>query len=85
MWFATHRYDDGGQGFSDIIVSRLGLDDWKTEVLFLSAGIDFCLFHSAHTGYGIHPTSYPYNYATFPGVKRPEREAEHSPSSSTEL
>jgi hypothetical protein len=46
----------------------------------------FSLRHRVHTGSGIHP--FPYrmgNGASFPGVKRPGREADLSPPSSAEV
>jgi hypothetical protein len=38
------------------------------------------------TGSGVHPTSYPMSTGgSFPGVKRPWREADHSPPTSVEV
>jgi hypothetical protein len=38
------------------------------------------------TGSGVHPTSYPMGSAgSFPGVKRPGREADRSPPASAEV
>jgi hypothetical protein len=49
----------------------------------------FSLLHSVQAGSGVHPASYPIvtrlPEATSPGVKRPESEADHSPSSITEV
>jgi hypothetical protein len=45
--------------------------------------VDFSLPHSLHTDSGAHPSS--YAGALFPGVKRPGREADHSPPSSAEV
>jgi hypothetical protein len=44
----------------------------------------FSLLHSVHYGYGVHPASYPMDTVSL-GVKRPGREAEHSPPSSAEV
>jgi hypothetical protein len=46
----------------------------------------FSLRHGVQTGYGAQPASYPMdNEALTPGVKRPGREADHSPPASTEV
>jgi hypothetical protein len=43
---------------------------------------DFHPLDSVHTGSGAYPASYPVSTAaSFPGLERPECEAEHSPSS----
>jgi hypothetical protein len=48
------------------------------------AGI-FSLHHRVHTGCEGHPDSYPMGTrGSFPGVKRPQREADQSPPSSAE-
>ena len=38
-----------------------------------------------HTGHGAHPASYTMGTVSFPGAKRPERDADPSPPSSTEV
>jgi hypothetical protein len=44
------------------------------------------LFHFFQTGSGVHPTSYTMGTGgSFPRVKRPEREADHSPPASVEV
>jgi hypothetical protein len=49
-------------------------------------GTDFSILHSAHTGSGSHPASYPMGTgALFLGIKRPGTEADHSPPSSAEV
>jgi hypothetical protein len=41
---------------------------------------------SIHYGKGVHPTTYPMGTGgSFPGVKRPGREADHSPPASAEV
>jgi hypothetical protein len=48
----------------------------------------FFLRHGVHTGSGAHPFSYPKGSrgrALSPGIKRPRREADHSPPSSAEF
>jgi hypothetical protein len=46
----------------------------------------FSLFYSVQTSSGAHPASNPIDSGgSFPGIKRPGREADHSPSSSAEV
>jgi hypothetical protein len=57
-----------------------GLDDRGSRVRF--PGGDFSLHHRVQNGSGAHPASYPMGTrGSFPGVKRPGREADHSPPS----
>jgi hypothetical protein len=50
-----------------------------------SGGI-FSLRHHVQTGSGAHPASYPAGTrGFFPAMKRPGRETDHSPPSSTEV
>jgi len=62
------------------------LDD---QVSILGRGSDrisFSLRHRVQTGSGAHPTSCPVGtWSSFPGVKQPEREADHPPSSIAEV
>jgi hypothetical protein len=45
----------------------------------------FCSLQSVETGSGAHPVPYAMGAeGSFPGVKRPGRETEHSPPSSAE-
>jgi len=47
---------------------------------------NFSLHHRFQNGSGAHPASYPMdNRVSFLGVKRPGREANHSPTSSAEV
>jgi hypothetical protein len=47
---------------------------------------NFSPYHRVQTGSGPHPASYPMGTrGSFPGVKRPGREADHSPPSSAEV
>jgi hypothetical protein len=55
-------------------------------------GISICLteqkaeLHFNDTGSGVHPTSYTMGTGgSLPGVKRPGREADHSPPTSAEV
>jgi hypothetical protein len=59
--------------------------DWTTESLGFESryGQKFSLLHVVQTGSGVHPTSYTMGTGgSFPGVKLPEREADHSPPTS---
>jgi hypothetical protein len=47
---------------------------------------DLSLLHVVQTGSGTHPASNPMGTGgSFPGVKRPGREVDHSPPSSAEV
>jgi hypothetical protein len=47
---------------------------------------EFSLLHLLQTGFGVHPTSYTMGTGgSFPAVKRPGREADHSPPTSAEV
>jgi hypothetical protein len=47
---------------------------------------EFSLLHSAQTGSGAHPASYPMDTGdSFPGSKPPGRDAHHSPPTSVEV
>jgi hypothetical protein len=49
-------------------------------------GQEFSLLHFAQTGTGAHSTSYPMGTGgSFLGVKRPGREADHSPPTSVKV
>jgi hypothetical protein len=64
------------------IATGYGLEDGGVRV---PVGKEFSFLH-VQTDPGVHPTSYTMgNGVSFPGVKRPGREAEHSPSTSVEV
>jgi hypothetical protein len=59
---------------------------WTVGVRFPAGASDFSLLHSVQTGSGAHPYSYPIGTAgSFGGIKRPGREADHSPPFSVEV
>jgi hypothetical protein len=78
-----------------IIVSRdssvgialsYGLDDRGSRVPFPAEAGDFSLHHRVQNGSGAHLASYPMGTRTLSlGVKRPGREADHSPPPSSEV
>jgi hypothetical protein len=62
------------------------LDDWGSRVRFPPGTGNFYIHYRVQTGYGAHPGSYAMGTrGSFPGVKPPEREADHSPPSSAEV
>jgi hypothetical protein len=64
-----------------------GLDDWGSRVRFPAGAGNFSLNHRVQTGSGTHPASYLMGTGgvLYLGVKRPEREADHSPPSGAEV
>jgi hypothetical protein len=47
---------------------------------------EFSLLHVVQTGSGVHPASYPMGIGSFSSkVKRPGREADHSPPATTKV
>jgi hypothetical protein len=62
------------------------LDDRGSRVRFPAGAGNFSLHHRVQNGSGAHPASYPMGTGGFSlEVKRPRREADHSPPSSTEV
>jgi hypothetical protein len=63
-----------------------GLDNQMIEVRFPAGAWNFSIRHRVKTGSGTHKVSYPMGTKNLSlGVKRPEREADHSPPSSAEF
>jgi hypothetical protein len=63
-----------------------GLDNRGSGVRFPAEAGNFSLHHRVQNGSGVHPASYPMGTrGSFPGVKRPGRESDHSPPSSAEV
>jgi hypothetical protein len=63
-----------------------GLDDRGSRVRFPAGAWNFSLHHRVHNGSGAHPASYSVGTrGSFPGVKCPGREADHSPPSSAQV
>jgi hypothetical protein len=76
FWVSTIWSPDSSVG----LALGYGLDDREFESR-QGAG-NFPLHHRVQTGSGTHQTSYPMSTrGSFPGVKRPGREVDHSPSS----
>jgi hypothetical protein len=62
-----------------------GLDDRAYRVRLPAGAEDFSLHYRVQNGSAAHPASYPMGTRGFSlGVKRPERETDHSPPSSAE-
>jgi hypothetical protein len=67
------------------IATGCGLDGRGVGVR-VQVGQDFSPLHVIHTRSGAHPASYPMGSGgSFPEVKRPGREADHSPPTSAEV
>jgi hypothetical protein len=72
--------------YSETIALGYGLDDRCSRFRFLAGAGNFSLHHRVQNGSEAHPASYPMvTRGSFPGVKRPGREADHSPPSSAEV
>jgi hypothetical protein len=69
------------------VTCRHGVNDRMIDVRKPAGAGNFSLRHSVQTGSGAHPASYPMGgtRGSFPGVKRPGCEADHSPPSSAEV
>jgi hypothetical protein len=66
------------------IALRYGLDDRGSRVRFPAEAGNLSLHHRVQNGSGPHPASYPMGTKDPSlGVKRPGREADHSPPSSS--
>jgi hypothetical protein len=80
--YMHHKNRDSSVG----IALGYGMDDRGSRVRFPARAGNFSLHHRVQNGSGAHPP--PIQYvpgALFLGIKRPEREADHSPSSSAEV
>jgi hypothetical protein len=63
-----------------------GLDDRGSRVRFSAGAGNFSLHHRVQNGSGAHPAFNAMGTrGSFPGVKRPGREADHSPPSNAEV
>jgi hypothetical protein len=59
---------------------------WTIGIRGPTGARDFTLLHSVETGSGAHPSSLPVAIGSpSPGVKQPQREADTSPPSSSEV
>jgi hypothetical protein len=67
------------------IATGYGLDDRGSRFRFPAGAGNFSLHHRVQNGSGAHPASYSVGTrGSFPGVKRPGREADYSHPSSAE-
>jgi hypothetical protein len=63
-----------------------GLDDRGSRVRFPAGDLNFSLHHRVQNDSGVHPASYAMvTRGYFPWVKRPGREADHSPPSTADV
>jgi hypothetical protein len=64
----------------------LNCTDRGSRVRLPAGAGNFPLHHRFQNGSGVHPASYPMDTrGSFPEVKQPGREADHSPPSSAEV
>jgi hypothetical protein len=81
-WILYQRSRDNSVG----IVLGYELDNRGFRVRFPAGAVNFSLHPCIQNGSGTHPASYPMGTrGSFPGVKRPGREADHPPPSSAEV
>jgi hypothetical protein len=87
LCFCRGTWDDNEPGSSGRIVSDYGLDDRAIGVRSPAGAKDFSSILCVQNGSGAHPASCPMGTGgLFPGGKsRPGRDADHSPSFSTEV
>jgi hypothetical protein len=89
IWFSVTKWPTKMRKSRDSSVGiALGfdLDDRGSRVRFPAGAGKFSLHHRVQNGSGAHPASYPMGTRGFSlGVKRPGREADHSPPSSAEV
>jgi hypothetical protein len=88
FWFVSSYFQCGKKSW-DIpvgIATDYGLDSWMIRIQILAEAGNFSLQHHVQTGSEAHPVSYPVGTrGSFPGVKQPGHEADHSPPSSPEV
>jgi hypothetical protein len=83
---SVHELYKGPSWSSVGITLDYGLDDRGSRVRFLAGAGNFSLHHCVQNGSGAHPASYPMSTrGSFPWIKRPGHEADHSPQSSAEV
>jgi hypothetical protein len=83
---ATMAYSEVHSHSSVGIALGYGLDDRGPRVQFSAEAGNFSLHYSVQNGSGAHPASYSMGTrGSFPEVKRPGREADHSAPSSAEV
>jgi hypothetical protein len=69
-----------------IVLLGYGLDDRGSRVRFPVGAGNFFLHHRVQNSSGAHPASCPIGTrGSYPGVKRPDNEADHWPPSRTEV
>jgi hypothetical protein len=86
FYFSYQFYDEKSRDCSVGISLGYGLDDWSSRVRFPAGAGNYSPHHCVQNSSGAHPASYQMGIrGPFPGVKRPESEADHSPPSSAEV
>jgi hypothetical protein len=78
--------DQNGNGFLSLKLKFLRISYGLDGPGSIPGNVRFSLLHSVQTDSGAYPASYPIGTrGSFPGVKQPGREADHSPPSSAEV
>jgi len=73
-------------GSSVSITTGYGLDDRMIGIRILAGAENFSFRRCVQNGSGTHTASYPMGTGgSYLGIRRPEREADHSPLSSAEV
>jgi hypothetical protein len=81
---SVHAYNESRDSSVGTVLCY-GLENRRSRVRFPARSGNF-FHHRVQNDSGAHPASYPTGTrGSFPGVKRPEREADHSPPSSVEV
>jgi hypothetical protein len=84
--FLESHFQEQSRDSSVGIALGYGLDDRGSKVRFPTGAGNSSLHRRFQNGSGAHPDSYIMGTrGSFPGVKRPRREADHSPPSSAEV
>jgi hypothetical protein len=74
------------RNYTSFISAGPQLDDWDSRAQFPVGAGNFSLCHHVQNGSGAHPAPYPMGTRALSlGVKRPGREADHSPPSSAKF
>jgi hypothetical protein len=76
----------GGRHAGDVAVYHNHYNHATDSYIYLAGAGNFSPHHRVQKGSGVYPASYPMDSRGFYlGVKRPGREADHSPPSSSEV
>jgi hypothetical protein len=86
LWITSVSYQNRAVIAQSVWRLDYGLDDRGSRVRFPAGAWNFSLHHRVQNGSGVHPASYPMGTRALSlGVKRPGRDADHSPPSIAEV